>query len=487
MPKRKAPQTPGRGQNKRLRDPNTGRFLPCQVAEPINNGPSQSPQPEAQGANEAVDSPRTQLTALEQFQSAAPAQTPERESSPPKDSPSPGSEFVPVEDALIWSLINPKGGFWNAVRQSAQDQGDYSKTSSGDEDLNAVMRDVNNSVNYHIQSRGIEDQGYLSSSPHTPTTDARGIVPVTPRDEQEQQVMMWPTVQHVVELIPVKVWQPDPLESYLSNLKMVRDQFDVAWQAKERPGPAPQIFHLESWHGSIVDWRYGFYTNGRERYAVADVAAVLETWFDKKFPDGEFVPEAPTPGVTYPRSPLGDITAHFHEATLTTPYVDRSYLRPARGSAEDLAERFGDNGSPAPITEADRRRAEFHALVPDLTRGNRTLVFPGTGETFSDLNDQRPKTPPDVPDIWWDEDARTPPGVDEPSYTPGSQDSNKENDDRLWLQPVEDARNERIREEAEQAAIEQAEADEEERVARESSSEARRRRWEELYGPGHAI
>ncbi|KAL8956505.1 MAG: hypothetical protein Q9183_006289, partial [Haloplaca sp. 2 TL-2023] len=138
-----------------------------------------------------------------------------------------------------------------------------------------------------------------------------------------------------------------------------------------------------------------------------------------------------------------------------------------------------------PITDADRRRAQYTALVPDLTHGNRTVEFPATGERFTNLNDFRERTPPEVPDIWQDDDCRTPPaGVDEPDYETGSEDSEKENDPRGWLSLREEERNEEAAEEALQASIEQAEADEEARVARENSpSEWRRRRYEEQYGP----
>ena len=486
MAKRKAPHTPSRKQNKRLRDPKTGRFLPSNVREANHGVTSPSPEPGTQNSDNTVDSRRTQLTPLEHAQRAEPPQTPERESSLIKDTPSPEPEVNPEQGALIWNLITPVRSFWDAVRRSAQDQSVDTATSSTENDIDGIMKNVTNSVNYHIQSRGIENQGYLSSSPRAPCRDARAMVPVSPRDEQEQQLMMWATVQQAVETVALRVWQPDPVESYLTNLKMVRDQFSLAWQASEQSGVAPTLFHLEPWQSTIPDWRDSFYTNGEERYAVSDVMAVLETWFEEMYPDEGPTEEDPTQTKPVPRTPLGDITSSFHGGlAITSPYIDQSHLRPARNSLEELAERFGDNGLPAPITDADRRRAQYTALVPDLTHGNRSIEFPATGETFTNLNDHREPTPPEVPDIWRDDDCLTPPpGVDEPEYDTGSQNSDKENDPRLELQRVEDERNERAAEEAIQASIEQAEADEEARVAREQSpSEWRRRRWEEQYGP----
>ncbi|KAL8948374.1 MAG: hypothetical protein Q9183_007691, partial [Haloplaca sp. 2 TL-2023] len=247
MAKRKAPCTPSRKQFWRRRDPRTGRFLPSEVTESSSGATTSNPHPTAQGAGNSatqssthptaqgagngathssshptaqgsgsgathssphptaqgtegsdntVDSPRTQLTPLEHTQRAGPAQTPEREDSPIKDTPSPEPEVDPQQGALIWNLITPGRSFWDAVRQSAQHQN--SSTQSGEDDIDAIMRNVTNSVNYHIQNRGIENQGYLSSSPRAPCRDGRAMVPVNARDEQEQQLMMWPTVQQAV-------------------------------------------------------------------------------------------------------------------------------------------------------------------------------------------------------------------------------------------------------------------------------------------------
>ncbi|KAI4199132.1 MAG: hypothetical protein LQ350_004822 [Teloschistes chrysophthalmus] len=323
--KTRAPCTPARRKRlQRLRDPASGRFVSASaVKEEANSNPSS----QEEGDRSTPEAPET-----------------------------PDSAENHAQAESLWSLVTPKRLFWDAIVGPAQDQepSASSSSSSGDLDLDAVMTRLTNSITHQRHTTIIEGSVRLSSP--RPHADPRDLLPLSSAEEQELRLAIWPTVQHMVELLSSSSTRPsarpntpDPQRDYLTQLRGLLNTFATEWQLSGHSGSLPTAFSLEAWNGPIANWRTSHYTNGDLRFPATMVLAHLDIWRSSRNPFSPFLrlegspmvlDTLPSPTLPHPRS-----IVPLHRRSMI-PLRRRSTLAPIYDGDRD----FGIGPTAAQIT-----------------------------------------------------------------------------------------------------------------------------------------
>lgn len=463
MAKARAPRTPRRQRAQRARSPTSGRFKPSKVTKPVRNDSVQESSSNTRGNGRNGRPTRKKLVQLKNIQRGEPSEgsaVGDTEMGDCSTSQTPQPARTKQKRGSIWNLITFKMSFWDTIRRSAKNENPFTSRRYGEDEFETIMNRVSNSVNNQMQGYSSEHHGYMSSS--SPSAhDPRETIPITSEDEEELQLAIWPTVQHIVELTGCRAWLPDSTEDYLTQLRGVCDQLTVAWQVLGRPGNASPPYQLEAWTGGISGWRSSFYTNGEERFAASVVQAQLEAWWSE-------VPSPRTPSMGH------NISDNEEPQAITSPYVDSTPFRPRhRRVLSAMYDESRDGGfvPTAAQIEAFQAGIASPSMLGDISMGNRGIAFPSDGSFFTET---RSETPGKKSFRIFEDPSTTPPQLssDPPFLEISSQGSDKENNERtpeLFFQ----AENRRAME-----AQRRAEEEEDlERLRREESpSEERRRR-----------
>ncbi|KAI4243720.1 MAG: hypothetical protein L6R40_003333 [Gallowayella cf. fulva] len=251
------------------------------------------------------------------------------------DSPSKREEFKD-----LGGLLRADRSFWDLIRES-DSSGSPSRTFA-DDDLEKIMKRLNNQIRHKISNK-IEDYGYLSSS--SPSGhDPREQNPVTEEEEQELQLAIWPSIQHLVELTKSYPDRLDLRKNYLDQLRALRDQLQWTWQIQGHATSAPQLFQLEAWKGGIINWRSSFYTDGEDRFPASTISEHLEAW-RAEMPS---LPSSPYQASSTMRDTDGwDLEMQSphprHHIDTSSPLRDRSSKLPPHGHRRVMSALYDDS------------------------------------------------------------------------------------------------------------------------------------------------
>ncbi|KAL8737606.1 MAG: hypothetical protein Q9181_001507 [Wetmoreana brouardii] len=415
MAKAKASHTTRCKRTMRARSPTSGRFRSSRVAKATKRDPIKKTSRTISGEGKRMRARTRRLVQLKHLKrderqkgsTMAEAQTPTTPQSAQQRKPA----------TSIWNLITTDRSFWDIIKASATNQNPFTNRSFGDDDIEAIMNRLNNSINNQIQSYKIENHGYMSSS--SPAAhDPREIEPFTIGETEHLQRAIWPTVQHVVELTGCRVRLPDEDQDYLTQLRAIRDQLTVAWQILGRPGNAPSPFQLEAWTGGIRNWRSSFYTNGEQRFAASVVQTQIEAWRS----------EMPSPQASFADHQIPD---DDEPPTITSPFVDSTPFQPShRRALSAMYDQHRDNGFLPTAGQIQAYQSGTLTALGNLSMSDHGIAYPSDGSYFDEeLFQPRRKSPFRI------HENTTPPSLssDAPflrGSREGSQESDKENGER---------------------------------------------------------
>lgn len=350
----------------------------------------------------------------------------------------------PKQTESIWTSLSIDRSFWDAVKESsAQKHDPIDEKTFDNTNIDDIMSRLNNSISNQFASYKYENFGFLSSSPSG--FDPREAQPITDEETEDLQLAIWPTIQHVIELTKHHhIRLPNPKASYLDQVRHVRETLRDTWQDLSLPGNAPPPFQLEAWTGGISNWRSSTYTDGDARIPASAVETQLEIWRAE-----EAVPKTPT------MSNDDDSDISDPEILVAGPEFNHLETSPTVG----LSNRRRRRRSPMAALYDSNRDVGFLPIAPQIHAYQSgttasTTVFPTLSMTDTGLLDDTPELPfpsrrgsRQVVPIFED-NSTSPPSSDAASHQfthdDTMEDSDKENDPRVFLRQQ---REERDREE----------------------------------------
>ncbi|KAL8667702.1 MAG: hypothetical protein Q9202_000557 [Teloschistes flavicans] len=311
----KAPCTPARRKRvQRLRSPTSGRFISgSRVTKTSSSQPLSSSKRVKTKAKGKRLFQETSLPLNEQPM--------DWDRSAPELPDTPDTAEKAEKAKSLWSLTTPNRSFWDAITSSAQAQEPLTSSSFGDDNLDAIMNRMNNSISSQLDISLTEGSNHFSSSPRS-HTDPRDLLPISSAEEEDLRLAIWPTVQHMVELTSSRLHIPNPQKDYLTQLRGLLSHFTTTWQLCGHLGSPPTAFSLEAWTGPIANWRTSYYTNGDQRFPASLILSHLEPWLSSTSPSrhaSPFLLEGP-PSPTAENLPIARSQARRRRPALATIY-----------------------------------------------------------------------------------------------------------------------------------------------------------------------